>query len=875
MDMRFKFMRKKNTPDIKSRSTRHVTALTTMALLAGSLGMQSCDDDVLTGQPSWLGNSIYERLAEDGNYTTVLHLIDDLGLKTVLSGTGSKTLFVADDDAYKRWFENNSWGVDSYDKLSMAQKNLLLKNSMVNNAYLIELLSNTFDSEIQPGTCMRRATATTIYDSVPRIYPDQMPATAVWDKYRDKEDGLLIFTDGTTAPMIHFLPAYMAHNKITDSDLSILTNGQATSIAEVWVDGKKVTERDITCKNGYIQKVEEVIESAPNMAQILRSHSNMSMWSKFIDRFSAPYYHENGTKEYNRLYNTEDSVFTLRYYSDVSLGGQVNNRTPDNVKVEATLAFDPGWNQYMYNNTMGRGMQNDAGAMIVPTNKALEEWWNKDGEALHEEYGTWDNVPQLVLSKLLNVNMLSSFSESVPSKFNTVVNDAKIELGIKPEHVDSCFIGCNGVVYMVNRVFAPSEYSSVAFPALVHQKTMSVIYWAIDELDFSPYLNSMDSYFSMILPTNNSLLTYLDPATYGEPVQSVLKFYFDDETKTVKADRYDCIVAEDGTIEMGALQEEDIREAVVTNRLKDLLNSMIIVGNVEDGNEYYLTKGGSAIRVKNAGSDDMTFAGGWQNEHGLSVNVLKIYDQSKTGNGKSYAVNDAFPMGAQNSVYKTLKGKPEYSKFYELLNGGDPDSVSYNLLINEMGSGTKYQCSDDKNNFNMRLFDNYNYTVYVPTNAAIQKMEDDGLLPTWEDFENASSKEEKYVIKNRIFNFLRYHIQDNSLFIGGTSQTADEVKYETSKINPENKRFFSLGVVQSADNIVVTDQLGEKRSVVKTNGLYNNICREYWFQNIGTTRNPVKSIYSTSDAVVHQIDGVLLYSEKQLTPWKDELTPKN
>lgn len=875
MDMRFKFMRKKNTPDIKSRPTRHVTALTAMALLASSLGMQSCDDDVLTGQPSWLGNSIYERLAEDGNYTTVLHLIDDLGLKTVLSGTGSKTLFVADDDAYKRWFENNSWGVDSYDKLSMAQKNLLLKNSMVNNAYLIELLSNTFDSEIQPGTCMRRATATTIYDSVPRIYPDQMPATAVWDKYRDKEDGLLIFTDGTTAPMIHFLPAYMAHNKITDSDLSILTNGQATSIAEVWVDGKKVTERDITCKNGYIQKVEEVIESAPNMAQILRSHSNMSMWSKFIDRFSAPYYHENGTKEYNRLYNTEDSVFTLRYYSDVSLGGQVNNRTPDNVKVEATLAFDPGWNQYMYNNTMGRGMQNDAGAMIVPTNKALEEWWNKDGEALHEEYGTWDNVPQLVLSKLLNVNMLSSFSESVPSKFNTVVNDAKIELGIKPEHVDSCFIGCNGVIYMVNRVFAPSEYSSVAFPALVHQKTMSVIYWAIDELDFSPYLNSMDSYFSMILPTNNSLLTYLDPATYGETVQSVLKFYFDDETKTVKADRYDCTVAEDGTMEIGALQEEDIREAVVTNRLKDLLNSMIIVGNVEDGNEYYLTKGGSAIRVKNAGTADMTFAGGWQNEHGLSVKVSKIYDQSKAGNGKSYAVNDAFPMGAQNSVYKTLKGKPEYSKFYELLNGGDPDSVSYNLLINEMGSGTKYQCSDDKNNFNMRLFDNYNYTVYVPTNAAIQDMEDRGLLPTWEDFENASSKEEKYVIKNRIFNFLRYHIQDNSLFIGGTSQTADEVKYETSKINPENKRFFSLGVVQSADNIVVTDQLGEKRSVVKTNGLYNNICREYWFQNIGTTRNPVKSIYSTSDAVVHQIDGVLLYSEKQLTPWKDELTPKN
>jgi len=31
-------------------------------LLVGSGFLQSCKDDSLTGQPSWLGNSIYERL---------------------------------------------------------------------------------------------------------------------------------------------------------------------------------------------------------------------------------------------------------------------------------------------------------------------------------------------------------------------------------------------------------------------------------------------------------------------------------------------------------------------------------------------------------------------------------------------------------------------------------------------------------------------------------------------------------------------------------------------------------------------------------------------------------------------------------------------
>ena len=41
-----------------------------LALLIGASVMQSCKDDdlILTGQPSWLGNSIYERLQDEGNY---------------------------------------------------------------------------------------------------------------------------------------------------------------------------------------------------------------------------------------------------------------------------------------------------------------------------------------------------------------------------------------------------------------------------------------------------------------------------------------------------------------------------------------------------------------------------------------------------------------------------------------------------------------------------------------------------------------------------------------------------------------------------------------------------------------------------------------
>ena len=86
----------------------------------------------------------------------------------------------------------------------------------------------------------------------------------------------MLLRDNTGKPMIHFLPAYMQYNKITSNDLSILTNGASNSVSDSWVNGKKVVESDITCKNGYLHKVDGVMVQSDNMAQIINRHANMS-----------------------------------------------------------------------------------------------------------------------------------------------------------------------------------------------------------------------------------------------------------------------------------------------------------------------------------------------------------------------------------------------------------------------------------------------------------------------------------------------------------------------------------------------------------------------------------------------------------------------
>ena len=878
---------------------RHYWMIAACGLLIGTSALQGCkDDDVLTGQPDWLGNSIYERLAEDGNYTTMLKLIDDLGQKEVLSHTGSKTLFAANDDAYKKWFIKNDWGVSSYDKLSLAQKKLLLNNSMVNNAYLIELLSNGRpqgeDNHPEEGRTMRRVTATSVYDSVQIMKPSQMPSTKAWAKFKDNGRSIPILKDATSAPMIHFLPAFMRTNKFTNNDLEVLTNRQANDIKEAWVNGKKVTERDITCKNGYIQKVSEVIESSPNMAEIIHQHKDMSQWAELMDRFSAPYYDANATKEYNRLYNNQDSVYVLRYYADLRYNGRTlddnqkpYNLSPDGNKVTDLLKFDPGWNQYI-DDSGDANLNYDAGAMLVPTNEAIEKWWNEEGRDFQVEYGDLNNLPIEVVKNLIRVNMFSVLTDAIPSKFDNVLNDAKVEMGITMADVDSVFMGCNGVVYMTNKVFTPALFQSVAGPASAHPSTMKVISEAIDQLNFLPYLLSMDSKYSLILPSNDAMLWYVDPYTYGNEkngmeAPQLLQFSWNEQKKDFKVVRYDCTVDGNGTItiDTSVQGKEESNSSIINDCLKRMIDQLIIVGDIEDGHEYYKSKGGTPLRVFKDAQGRIAFAGGWQIDHNnkpLSVNTEDTYDKS---NGKTFIINGQMPLTTDQSVYLTLDGNENFSKFLDLLDHDGADLLATTITSNNYTAGMQ-----KKSNKNLKLLDNYNYTIYVPTNSAIQELIDGGLLPTWDDYEaqtaeewgsEEAAEEAKAIIKDIIVNFIRYHVQDHAVLIGMAPEMYDEQKegetvvkipryensFETMRRNLETGRFFPLVVNNEGKQMWVRDVQGNKRNVVKTNGLYNRICREYWFKGTG-------QCYMASDAVVHQIDGVLL--AEKMTPWKDKLS---
>lgn len=843
---------------MKFRLKKFASKTWAMALALGATtAMLSCDGyDLAEREPEWLGSSIYDYLSKDGNYTNMVRLIDDLNYTEVLSRTGSKTLFVADDAAFQRFYQQNSWGVKSYQQLSMAQKKMLLYGAMINNSCQVAYLSSSEGPN--EGDCMRRLTSGSIYDSVPILTPAQMPENPYWDYYRKENKSIPCFEDMSTPPMVHFIEAFLNDKLITNDDCDFLFNYQThRQPGDANVNGIMMAEQNIKCSNGFLHRMQEVVTPMPNMAEFINANPRMQGYAKLLNRFCAPYYAGDvATREYNRLYNTNvDSVFQKRYFSDRSQGGQPLDLTPAEGPVNGKLKFDPGWNEFYSQGsssiTPEVALQRNMGVMLVPTDEALNRYWNEGaGKTLKDFYGSWENVPDEVVSKMLSVNMQNSFVNSVPSKFETILNDANEQLGIRVEDVDSVFMTCNGAIYMTNKVFNPVAYISVSFPALVNE-SMKVLYWGIDQLGYDVYLNSQNSYYSLFIPTNQAMLEYIDPCSFAKNQTQLFRFHYKPTAQTEREKVWASIWNYD--TETGVVGDSigEASYSQITNRLGDILNTHIVIGNVEDGHTYYQTKGGSVIRVKNAaaGADGMSIAGGGQLEKGQDIKVAQIYDESLEGNGKTYILEAEPIMTARKSVADILAENPDFSEFNKLL-----QSSSYLEQKHVIGAD-EHGCAST----NISLFNTFRYTVLVPTNESIQKLHKDGLLPTWADVEKAQTIAQRDSLQNEIELFLKYHIVDNSFYVG---QQIEDGSYETSAYTVDAQKNLSYYKVSVAydeqDGLTFKDLAGNTRKVVTTKaGGYNRMAREYQYDSSDPTR--AQNIYTSSNAVVHQIDGVLMF----------------
>jgi len=848
----------------------------------------SCQDDYLYDktEPSWLGSNIYDYLKTDGHFTNYIKLIDDLGYTEVLKLTGSKTLFVANDSAFNVFYQSNSWGIDNYSQLTPAQKKMIFKYSMLNNAYLNETLSNyNLGGTLNEGMAMRCETELSALDTIPFESGDKLPDNPFWAKYITK--GLHLMKDNTTVPLVFFTQKFLNKYAFTNEDFSVLTHGLTRLLYDSHIFNIKITKKDIVCKNGYINVLDKVLIPPVNMAEYIENNPDTKIFAKLLDRFCAPYFDAANTLVYKQLHpEFTDSIFTKHYFSSlgpnaftVSKSNSGTKYYPDGVTlVPNLLAYDPGWNDY----TQG-AVEADMAAMFVPSNDAMNNYFNSPlGKLLKERFITWDNVPDEIVVPLIKRHMRTSLIETVPSKFNLMVDAENYKLPVEKSHITSSYTGVNGEVYVTNQVYPPVDFISVYGPVLFSDNT-KIMKWAIKCFETSSsgtnfefyrlYLNSMANKYSLFIPTDEYFSKYIDPIAYGQDVQGMLKFWWDVKNNVVNATIYkynktNGLVGD--SVGFIAGNASGSVANLVRNRLWSLLDSHIVVGNVESGSNYYVTKANDIVKVSGSGSS-LKVQGGNDLVNSTVSNTTNFYSQT---NGNTYFLDKPIEP-ALKSVYKLLLSEPQFSSFFNLLNGAPTDSIFTQQGID----------------YRIRFFNAYRYTVYVPLNSVIDNAIQTGELQSWDainamPISTAAQRTAQKAAMHKLIRFLKYHFQDNAVF---TEQIVNS-QYQSAALKEDNAttyyntaktRFLKIGVHGDGNTLTLTmdtnDGTTKQAHVGKDYGLYNLIVKDFIFgnytsgavttqyKNVDGTGSATGALFSSStltasaSAVVHQIDNILKF----------------
>ena len=686
------------------------------------------------------------------------------------------------------------------------------------------------------------------------------------------------------------------------------------------------------------------------MAEEIRTNGSTNIYSRMLDRFAVPTYNAELTAEFNRIYHFGDDanaekVYEKRYWTWASERGKgsgnndeeksfityVNPLTETEHKAQdkAALFYDPGWNAYNPGVNSSTKKENDMAAMFAPSDEALRAYFTHgEGEALIERYGrnvpdkfgtgleqAIDSIPLDDLQHLLRNMMKNSFNAAVPSRFASIMDDARDPMGVTKDHLEKCIIANNGVIYVTNKVYSPARYVAVTAPVMLSD-TLKIADWAINKYEYDKYLLSMGSTFSLVVPSDGCM-KYLDPSslkTGSDPTMYVFKW--NEKNSNVYAETWLCDPITLDTIP-GGKKDNLTSSSQIENLLKQMYEYYIVVGDFTDGNKYHMTKGYGTIKVDVEGDEVKHIYGGYQVQNDQAIAIGHTYHQK---NGNTYRLDEGMIQPPTQSVYKVLSdsiNRPEFSKFYELCLGSDKvleiiapvdnkgaviqDSINkYKTFITPKGA----TCLD----YNVRTFNTYHYTVYVPTNAALDEAYAMGL-PNWLEMEDEafaidelriqiaeltdsldamteetpaeekealmaelSAKKSNDSIRTRelkrdaelLSKFVQYHFQDNSVYVdnlphfvmeGETKKTV--VDYETSTLDELTKRFCVL-TVETQDHAygatisVKGDITGMDNTCYVVNApgtegqLYNIMTRDIEFSG--------KTINTSSFAVVHQIE---------------------
>ncbi|RYE37102.1 MAG: hypothetical protein EOP42_00870 [Sphingobacteriaceae bacterium] len=537
------------------------------------------------------------------------------------------------------------------------------------------------------------------------------------------------------------------------------------------VDAGAVVNKDIVAENGVIHEVNKVTTPLPSLEQYLAANPNYSVFRQLYEKYQTLYALSlDATHRFQVLTGSSGQV-SLKFYSDA-------------------LSFSP--NNENYVRLQDNDGQSDGYSLFVPNNAALNNYLS---EVILENYKSVDKLPINIINDLLNAHMWQT--TVWPSKFSTTNNaqgePARFNAGTDVTDKKVC---SNGFFYGTNKVQMANVFNSVYS---------------------RPYL---DPNYSLMTRALDQSLKFL---IINPSIKTTLVMMPDNVLRGLGVDYSSALTSFTYTAPGAALVSGNPAVGVV-NRLLNL--HVILTPNDElktlTGSGIVETYGGEYIKYQNG----RFFAAG-NVDFGTSVATPSNLVRN-TLNGPVYYQNNntilsytSREVGYHISI-NAAKAADPFFNFYQFLQY----SALYTPLVSTAGVFT----GGNINGVQSGVF----YTVFIPTNAAIQDAVNKGFLPgtgagavKMPNFNPSLQADKDLVIR-----FIQYHILKQTTVVPDGKKTG----VFPSLYNNATGDPTTFTINSTPGTMQITDAQGNKANLI-----------------------PATSNVLSNRVVIHQIDNFLRY----------------
>ncbi len=274
-------------------------------------------------RPDWLAGKVFTQISEDPDLSTFAACIRRIGYDTIIDRSGSYTIFAPDNAAFDLYFQGNP-DYSSIDDIPLTELDRIVKYHIVQNPWSkIQLTSldvkgwiDSTDITNDKPRGYKRQTLLLEKEFKFGVIKDARDIYALTDTLEASWHRKIVKDSRKFAPI--FFREYFDIYDLKSSDYEFYFNRPFESNDDLYFAGAKVLEDEVFAENGFIYKIDRVVEPLKNAHQFLSAAYQGESYTDFLNliyKFPEFDFNEQKTNEQTgvELGLDVDSLFDISF----------------------------------------------------------------------------------------------------------------------------------------------------------------------------------------------------------------------------------------------------------------------------------------------------------------------------------------------------------------------------------------------------------------------------------------------------------------------------------------------------------------------------------------------------------------------------------